>query len=87
MYKISLYTIYIYHWMAIGQQDRILANIYRITPAYTFTSDAIPNISRQAMAQETSNSVSAVGISITRECCIGALINICKLILVSTEHL
>ena len=27
MYKTSLYTIYMYPWVAIGQQDSILANI------------------------------------------------------------
>ena len=43
----------------------------------TFTSEAIPSVPRLAIAQETANSVSAVGIIITRECYIGALINIC----------
>ena len=87
MYKTSLYTIYMYPWVAIGQQDSILAKCTEVTPVYTFTSDAIPSVSRLAMAQETSNSVSAVGISITREYCIGTLIKIWKLTLVSAVTL
>ena len=45
----------------------------------TFTSETISSVSRLAIAQETSNSVSAVGISITRECPTGALIDIFRL--------
>ena len=43
----------------------------------TFTSEATSSVSRLAIAQVTANSVSTVGIIITRQCFTETLINIC----------